>query len=214
MTPDLVIFDCDGVLVESEPISNQAMADNLARYGLRLTLAEAMAAFVGNTMPGVEVKAREMGATLPDGWLEEIDAEINARLAVAVEPVVGVPALLDRLDTAQLPYCVASNGSDAKMAITLGRTGLLPRVEGRIFSALTLGVSKPDPDLFEIAARDMGVVSNRAVVIEDSGSGALAAKRAGMRCFGYAPDGSDALAKHDAHIFRDMADLPGLLGLT
>ena len=100
------------------------------------------------------------------------------------------------------------------MGITLGQTGVAPRVTGRLFSAHTHGVAKPDPDLFLIAARETGVAPDRAVVIEDSGTGALAAQRAGMRCFGYAAhDDGARLAQHGAVVFQDMADLPGLLGL-
>ncbi len=213
MTPDLVIFDCDGVLVDSEPLTNAVMAEDLTERGLPLTAEEAMTHFIGGTIPGVAVKARDMGADIPDDWVEQIYTKMYARLREGVDPIPGVIAVLDTLDAAGLPYCVASNGSDEKMEITLGATGMTSRMKGRLFSAHALGVSKPDPDLFEIAARDMGVTPDRAVVIEDSATGALAAKRAGMACFGYAPEDGEGLAQHGATIFRDMHDLPALLGL-
>lgn len=213
MTPDLVIFDCDGVLVDSEPVSNRLLVENLARHNLRLSLDQAMALFVGGTMAGVRDKARAMGAVLPEDWVDEIYAETYTRLRQGVDAIPGVACVLDALDAAGVPYCVGSNGSDQKMAITLGGTGLLPRFAGRLFSAHAYGVAKPDPDLFLIAARALGVPPARAVVIEDSATGALAAKRAGMACFGYAPQGGAALAEHGAQVFGDMATLPGLLGL-
>ncbi len=219
MTPDLVIFDCDGVLVDSEPASNRVMVDNLARHGLTLTLEEGMAAFLGTSMQRGAQIARSMGADLPDDatWIAEVYAETYARLRDGVDAIPGVVAVLDALDAAGIPCCVASNGSDEKMDITLGATGMAARFAGNRFSAHALGTSKPDPDLFLIAARQMGVAPDRAVVIEDSASGALGAQRAGMRCFGYAPRGGPrggaALAKVGAILFRDMAELPGLLNL-
>lgn len=214
MIPDLVIFDCDGVLVDSEPISNRALVANLSRHGLSLSVDAAMNHFIGGSMDTVARKARDLGATLPDGWIEDMYGDMYAALRQGVEPIPGVIAVLDRLDRVGLPYCVASNGSDEKMDITFGATGLMDRFAGKRFSAHALGVSKPDPELFLIAARHFGVDPARAVVIEDSLSGALAAQRAGMPCFGYAPEGHGAtLADVGARIFTDMADLPGLLRL-
>lgn len=215
MIPDLVIFDCDGVLVDSEPPTNQVLADNLTRYGLPMTMAQSMEAFVGSSMVDVAAKARAMGADLPGDtpWIAEIYAEVYARLRQGVDAIPGVMAVLDALDAAGVPYCVGSNGSDEKMGITLGATGMAERMAGKLFSAHALGVSKPDPELFLIAARQMGVDPSRAVVIEDSPSGALGAQRAGMACFGYAPEGGRALADVGARVFTDMPDLPALLGL-
>lgn len=217
MTPDLVIFDCDGVLVDSEPPFNEVIVGNFARHGLTLTLAQALDTFMGKAMTDVVQLARDMGADHPGTdrqWIDEIYDEGYARLRQGVDPIPGIIDLLDHLDAARLPYCVASNGSQAKMDITLGGTGLAARLEGRRFSAHELGVAKPDPELFLIAARDMGIAPARAVVIEDSPSGALAAKRAGMRCFGYAPhDAGTRLAEHDARIFTHMRQVPGLLSL-
>lgn len=210
----LVIFDCDGVLVDSEILSNQVMADNLARYGLRLSLTEAMAHFVGGTMEGVADKARGMGADLPQDWVQEARGEINARLQQGVDLVPGIPDVLAALDRAGLPCCVASNGEPEKMALTLGHNGLWERFAPVSFSAQVLGVAKPEPDLFLVAAAHFGTAPSNCAVIEDSTSGARAARAAGMRCFGYAPHGDGAaLAALGAQVFDDMAKLPGLLGL-
>ena len=209
---DLVIFDCDGVLVDSEVVSNQVMVDNLARYGLSLTLKDCMGHFVGGTMTGVMAKARDMGADLPDGWIDEIYAETYAALKAGVPLVRGIPEVLAQLDVQGVPVCVASNGSRDKMKITLGQNGLWDRFEDAMFSAHELGVGKPEPDLFLAAAKHFG--AKRPAVIEDSPSGALAAKRAGMRCFGYAEhDDGARVAAHGAQVFHDMLDLPALLEL-
>ncbi|MCV6574143.1 MAG: HAD family phosphatase [Cohaesibacter sp.] len=224
MRPDLVIFDCDGVLVDSEIVSNQVLIDNLAGYGLEMDLAQAMDLFVGGTMRGVEAKARDLGAQLPDErpdqWIDEVYAQTYARLKQGVDVVAGIPQLLDDLDAAGIAYCVASNGSDDKMKITLGQNGLWERFDGKRFSAHSLGVAKPDPDLFLLAAQHMGAKPDHSIVVEDSVNGVLAAKRAGMYCFGYVPAGHGgneggngaALAAHDAHIFDDMAKLLPLIG--
>jgi len=214
MTPKLVIFDCDGVLVDSEPLSNIVMRDSLARYGLPLTLDACMAHFVGTSMTGCRAKAQLLGAILPANWIAEIYAETYAALRKGVPVIPGIPALLDQLQGAKIPFCVASNGSIEKMQITLGQNGLLDRFENAIFSAQSLGVSKPDPDLFLIAAARLNTTPPDCVVIEDSPGGALAAARAGMRCFGFAPENQgQSLAAHGAHLFHNMSDLPALLSL-
>ena len=214
LRPDLVIFDCDGVLVDSEAPTMQVLTANLARHGLAIAPEEAMRLFVGGTMAGVADTARALGADLPRDWVEGIYAEIYARLRRGVDAIPGVHAVLDALDAARIPACVASNGSDEKMDITLGATGLAARFAGRRFSAHALGVAKPDPGLFLIAARQMGVPPARCVVIEDSTTGARAARRAGMRCLGYAPHGDGAnLSAEGARPFPGMRAVPALLGL-
>lgn len=214
-TPKLVIFDCDGVLVDSEVISNQAMVDNLARYGLLLTLGEAMDHFVGGTMAGVMEKARRMGANLPENWCNEIYEETYERLRQGVPLVSGVRELLKRLDVAGIPVCVASNGSEEKIRITLGQNDLWERFHpNAMFSAQALGVAKPDPDLFLAAASHFKVQARDCLVIEDSATGALAAARAGMRCLGFAPfDEGKRLQAEGAEVFSDMAEVAALIGL-
>lgn len=214
MRPGLVIFDCDGVLVDSEPTSNLAIAENLTRRGLPMTQDKAMALFVGGTMVNVMTKARGMGADLPDDWIDEIYAEVYARLKAGVNAVEGIKSLLDRLDQAEIPSCVASNGSEDKMRITLGQTGLWDRFADRMFSAHTLGTAKPDPDLFLAAAAHFSIPPKNCVVVEDSTSGVTAAIRAEMRCLGYAAhDDGAALGSLGAEVFHQMSEAPGLLGL-
>ncbi len=209
---DLVIFDCDGVLVDSEPLSNQVLVDNLGRYGLDLTLEDSVGFFLGGTMAGVRDKARALGADLPDDWINEVYAETYERLRQGVALMPGIRDLLDRLDHHGIPFCVASNGSPDKMAITLGQNGLWDRFQGAMFSAHQLGTAKPDPEMFLLAAQHFG--ASAPVVIEDSHNGVTAAMRAGMRCLGFAPEGGGAkLSEIGAEVFTDMADVPRLLGI-
>ncbi len=212
--PDLVIFDCDGVLVDTEPVSNAVLAANLTRHGLALSTAECTAMFTGWSMVNVRTEAIRLGATLPENWIDAVYAEEFETLRQGVPPVAGIPEILDRLDAAAIPYCVASNGSEEKMAITLGQTGLLPRFQGAMFSAHSLNTSKPDPALFQAALAAFKMAPARAVVIEDSTLGATGAARAGIPCYGFAPheDGTD-LAATGARVFKDMRELPDLLEL-
>ena len=213
--PKLVIFDCDGVLVDSEPVSNQALIDNLARHGLSLTMERSMELFVGSTMSGVMAKAAALGADLHEGWIEEVYAETYSALGAGVALMPGVVDLLALLDEEQIPCCVASNGSEDKMRITLGQNGLWERFHPQaMFSAHALGVSKPDPGLFLAAASHFGVQARDCLVVEDSATGARAAARAGMRCLGYVPKGEgQQLAAEGAEVFGAMAEVRRLIGL-
>jgi len=214
--PDLVIFDCDGVLVDTEGPTNGIIAADLTRRGLAITPAECMELFVGGTIAGVGRQAAEMGADIPEGWTDLIYADIYAHLRKGVDPIAGIELVLDALDAAGIPYCVGSNGAPEKMDITLGGTGLLARFNGNLFSPHVIGMdkAKPDPGLYLHAARAMGVPPARTIVVEDSATGARAARAAGMRCIGYAGETPRAkLEAMGAVIITDMAELPPLIGL-
>ena len=214
MKPDLVIFDCDGVLVDSEPITNREMSLDLTARGLPISPEECINLFVGGTIKGVFHRAKELGATLPDDWVPYMYDRMIQALANEVEMIAGVDAVLDILDGNGIPYCVGSNGPMRKMEITLKRTGLWDRLAGRIYSAHDVGIAKPDPGLFLYAAKDQGTPPARCAVIEDSGSGARAAHAAGMQCFGFTGDTPAAkLEAEGATAFAAMSELPDLLGL-
>ncbi|MBD3666287.1 HAD family hydrolase [Sulfitobacter aestuariivivens] len=207
-----VLFDCDGVLVDSEPITNRLIRDELASYGLHMRLDQVIDMFVGGTMKGVMTRAREMGAALPDDWLDQIYARMFQALGEGCTVIPGVPEMLDRLDAAGIGYAVGSNGPMAKMEVTLGRCDLWQRFEGRVFSAHDCAEPKPAPDVYLKAAAAAGVDPADCVVIEDSASGARAGKAAGMRCFGYvAQTPPDRLRGICDQLFTDMANLPALL---
>lgn len=207
-----ILFDCDGVLVDSEPLTTRVMRDSLAAHGLEMTLEEVDERFVGGTMAGVLTQATAMGALLPEGWVDDVYAQSYAVLREQVELIPGVIEMLDRCDAAGLAYAVGSNGRSDKMQITLGRTGLLDRFEGRMFSAQEVGQPKPAPDVYLFAANALSLSPEDCVVIEDSATGVKAAIAAGMRCFAYVPDGDGRKqAAAGATVFRDMAELPDLL---
>ena len=213
--PAAVIFDCDGVLVDSEGPALDLLGADLAQYGLPMSHAEMTRLFVGGTIPGAGATARARGAQLPPDWAADFYRRLYARLAAGTPLIPGVMAVLDALDAAGIPYGVGSNGSDEKMAITLGQhPGLLARLQGRLFSGQTLGMLKPEPGLYLAVAAALRAAPATCVVIEDSRTGCIAARRAGMRCMGYAPGGDGAMLQAEgALVFHDMGDLPGLLGV-
>lgn len=215
MTPKLVIFDCDGVVVDSEVITNSFLRDEMAAHGLDLPLGQIMDLFVGGTIAGVAVRAGELGARLPEDWVESFYTRICARLAQGTPMVAGIMGVLERLEAAGIPYCIGSNGRHVKMQATLGQhPELAARFKSNVFAASDVAHPKPAPDLFLHAAATMGHPPKACVVIEDSPNGARAAKAAGIRCFGYAPEGDGAkLVTEGATVFRRMDDLPALLAL-
>ncbi|MEP2470524.1 HAD family phosphatase [Roseobacter sp.] len=214
LPPDLVIFDCDGVLVDSEAMTLAIMRNSFAQHGLDLTTAQADSLFVGGTMRTAMQTARKMGAVLPDDWVEQVYEEIYAALAAGVELVPGIVSVLDALDAAGIRYGVGSNGRHEKMEITLNRTGLMDRLQGRVFSRQDVAHPKPAPDLYLHVAAQLGVPASRAVVVEDSPTGAQAAKAAGMVCFGFtAETHPDRMTPICDAVFDRMDVLPGLLGV-
>lgn len=182
-----VIFDCDGVLVDSERITSRVWAGLLTEIGLPTTTEQSLATYLGNTMARcLEIVEEKLGAPPPDSLLPRFHVEARAALAREVEPVPGIVDVLDALDAAQVPYAVASNGEHEKMRTTLGATGLLARFEGRRFSASDVARPKPAPDLFLHAAAHLGAPPERTMVIEDSPLGVQGACAAGMTAIGYA----------------------------
>ncbi|MFG2875489.1 HAD family hydrolase [Streptomyces sp. NPDC048337] len=208
---ELVIFDCDGVLVDSERIAVRVQVALGAELGWPLTEEEVIDRFIGRSSTSIreQVSARLGDETSALWWdrFEQLHAEaVDAGLA----PVEGLPEALDAIT---LPTCVASSGSHEKMRHTLGRTGLYARFAGRIHSAAEVARGKPAPDLFLHAARRMGVDPAACAVVEDSRPGVEAARAAGMRAFGYAGGLTPAERLEGAGtvVFHDMRELPPLL---
>ncbi len=213
-SPELVIFDCDGVLVDSEVIFNQVLSDDLAERGLSLNLEQTMGLFVGGSMESVEAEVKERGVEIDENWIETIYAKVMTRLDAGVDPVDGIPELLSNLTKVGMPFCVASNGPVHKMNLTLGQNELLRYFEKGLFSAYEVGSWKPEPGLFLHAAEQFSTRPEKCIVIEDSHNGTLAAQNASMACLGYAPHGPDAkLEANGAKCFAHMDEVMGLLGL-
>ena len=208
----LVIFDCDGVLVDSEPIANRILADALSLEGLTMTAEEAADAFVGLSMTTVIERAEaRLGRALGSGFLARVEERTFAAFARELKPVRGVSAALAALPALA---CVASSGEPEKIRLSLSLTGLLRHFEGRMFSASEVARGKPYPDLFLHAAASLGAAPEACVVVEDSLPGIEAARAAGMRALGFAglrPALAPRLAAAGAEVFADMTELPGLL---
>ena len=206
----LVIFDCDGVLVDSDRISLRIQAERLRALGLDVTYEDCVRDFLGLGMPEtLRIVEERLGHAVPVGWEELLAVAVQRAFVRELTAVPGVGAALDDIPD---PVCVASNGSHAKMRLTLALTGLQERFTGRMFSRDDVGGrGKPEPDLFLHAARELGVEPAACVVVEDSPVGIAAARNAGMRALGYAGlTAPDRLADADS-IFTSMEDLPRLL---
>jgi len=201
----LVIFDCDGVLVDSEPIANRVLHRLLESVGLRMTLEEVMRSYIGRTRQGcIDLTEEKLGRRVPETFVADWNALLFETFRHELQPVPGVVELVAQL---ALPSCVASNSSPDRVRVALGAVGLLKRFEGRVFTADEVARPKPAPDLFLHAARRMGFEPARCTVVEDSATGVRAAVAAGMAVLGYAgaPHADPAaLAAAGAEVFTDM----------
>ncbi len=208
---ELVIFDCDGVLVDSERIAARIEVAAFAELGWELDQAELVERFMGRSDADADAEIEaHLGHRPPAAWSTAVQRRYRAALAAELEPVPGVVAALDAI---ALPTCVASSGTHEKLRFTLGLTGLYERFAGRIFSAQDVARGKPAPDLFLHAAATLGADPVACAVVEDSAPGVQAARAAGMRVFGYAGGLAPRarLARAGARVFDDMRELPGLL---
>jgi HAD superfamily hydrolase (TIGR01509 family) len=209
----LAIFDCDGVLVDSEPLTHRVLIEALAPLGIELDLEGAIARFMGNTLQqNVAIIEEMLGRPLPEGFFPSWRESLYARFRS--EPVQSVEGVGEVLDQLAMPVCVVSNGPIRKMQTTLGVTGLLERFDGRLYSSESGLPGKPAPDLFLAAARDFDARPERTFVVEDSPKGVAGAVAAGMQVFAYAAaDYVDAgeLERAGAVLFRHMRELPALI---
>jgi len=209
---ELVIYDCDGVLVDSERISVRIDAIVLAELGWPISEAEVVERFVGRSQASMvaEVEAH-LGRPLPVDWDAENGPQYRAAFEAELRPVDGI---LEALDAISIPGCVASSSDHERLRFTLGLVGLYERFAGRIFSATDVARGKPEPDLFLYAAAQCGVEPAHCVVVEDSRWGVQAARAAGMRAVGYAGGLTDAaaLSGADTVVIDDMAQLSQALG--
>jgi HAD superfamily hydrolase (TIGR01509 family) len=197
--PDLVIFDCDGVLVDSEVISSRIFTECLAEIGVTLTLEEAMTFCIGKSSTSFAAAIeQEFGITLPAGFIEGRRAQIMNAFTSELQPIEGIPELLAAL---KLRRCVASNSHIDRVRHALTTTGLLRHLDPHIYTAAMVERGKPAPDLFLFAASQQRVPPDQCLVIEDSLGGVVAARAAGMPVIGFV-GGSHCRAGHAEAIRR------------
>jgi HAD superfamily hydrolase (TIGR01509 family) len=211
-----IIFDCDGVLVDSERLMNREFSAMLNDLGLPYTAEQTTRTFMGRSMKScMEIVQAELGRPVPDDFLTVLDERAYAAFAQQLTPVDGIESVLDALDAQGIPYAVASSGSHEKMQTTLGLTGLLPRLRGRITSATEVAHGKPAPDVFLLAAERLGVAPDRCVVIEDSLLGIQAALAAEMRVIGFAAmvPAAEMVTAGATAVAGTMAEVQSLLGV-
>jgi HAD superfamily hydrolase (TIGR01509 family) len=212
----MVIFDCDGVLVDSETISNDVLARSLSDEGLSMTLEQTRRNYQGLLLGEIVDDAEtKLGRPLADGWVARYERERSEVFKRELRPVPGADEVITQVTNAGLKVCVASQGKLEKTRLSLDLTGLRQLFpDGALFSAHSVPRGKPHPDLFLHAAHQMGVNPAGCVVIEDTPSGVTAAVSAGMLVFGYAADSDEtALRDAGAEIFSSFEELPQLLGL-
>jgi HAD superfamily hydrolase (TIGR01509 family) len=216
MSP-LIIYDCDGVLVDSEVLANRVLVDQLAGEGLRLTLEECISVFTGKTLDGVvDTAASLLARPLRDTFAADYQTALLTRFESELEPIAGVADAVRKLGE---PRCVASSSRPERLEVALRVTGLAPLFQGCIFSAVEVERPKPAPDIFLHAARRMGRAPEEALVVEDSAGGVTAGRDAGMRVIGFtggahsAPGHAQRLTAAGAHlVIGAMSELPAAVG--
>ncbi len=213
MNYDLVIFDNDGVLVDSEPISNRLLAAYLTELGHPTSYEESIRDYMGSAMHRIhELILERTGQRLPESFDDVFHARVFAAFEQELVAVAGVSGVLEKLAADGVPYCVASSGSHERIRVGHRTTGLDRWFdEGRIFSSQDVGRGKPAPDLFLYAAERMGVAPERCVVVEDSPLGVRAAVAAGMDVYGFTAMTPAEKLADATRLFSDMGELADLL---
>ncbi len=214
---ELVIFDCDGVLVDSEPISCGVLARALTAQGLTTTLEQARSEYQGLMLDEVLAQAElRLGRALPANWIADYERHRDEAFRLELQPIAGAAGAVNRIATAGVRVCVASQGKLEKTRLSLGITGLRHLfAPDALFSAYSVAQGKPQPDLFLHAAASMEAKPARCVVVEDTPSGVTAGVAAGMRVLGYVADSDELeLRRAGAEVLPALEELPGLLGLA
>ena len=205
----LVIFDCDGVLIDSEAVANRVCAEEITKLGWPMSEAESTALFMGyrlSDMPPV-IEAR-LGRAVPPGWVNRLRNTLVARLTTESVLMPGAREAIEAVVAMGLPFRIASNSSHEEMAVKFARTGLSALVAGKLHSARDVAAGKPAPDVFLAAAEAAGVAPHLCLVVEDSQPGVRAAVAAGMQVLGLDVSGDGAaLAILGAHPIRSMGDV-------
>jgi HAD superfamily hydrolase (TIGR01509 family) len=208
----LVVFDNDGVIVDSEALAERAMSETLTALGHPMTADECGEAFRGNTLARTRrLVEQQSGRALPASFEEMMTENIYGLISKYLQPVPGIEKVLDCLDAAGTPFCLASSGRRDRVRFALETAGLLERFGDRWWGAEDVAEGKPSPDLFLLAAHKMGFPPSDCVVVEDAQVGVQAARAAGMAVLGFAARTPAELLAGADHIFYDMSELPGLL---
>lgn len=218
MPPELIIFDCDGVLIDSEGIASGVIAEDLTALGWKMTEAEAMEIFIGmSIMDMVPLIETQLGHPVPTNWRANLEEKLLKALGARVKLIPGAREMLERVTALGIPWRIASNSSESEMQVKFARTGLLDITEGRRHAAASViakgGRPKPAPDIFLAAAASADIAPENCIVLEDSTLGVTAAVAAGMTCYGFAPhdDGTHLLAAGAHAILHHLQDLFGVL---
>ena len=217
---DAILFDCDGVLVDSEPLTHGVLVQMLGEAGWHLTLEQCMARFLGKAVRDERAAIEaHTGRPLTEAWMAAFYARRNQALHQHLQPIAGAALAVATLHQRLHGQIACVSGADrAKVELQLAKVDLLGFFDGRIFSGQEMPRTKPAPDVYLAAAAALGVAPARCAVVEDSVTGARAGLDAGAVVFGYAPGGpghSSAEALRTlgvAQVFTDMAELPALLG--
>jgi HAD superfamily hydrolase (TIGR01509 family) len=180
--PELIIFDCDGVLVDSELLSCRCLSEVLAEFGFELSVEQALDLFLGRSTKAIEQHYRDLGQVVPDGFLPRLKSHVLRTFAGSLQPIPGIAVVMSQLRT---PFCVASSSDTDRVSLSLDVTGLRSHFGDRLYTAQMVKHGKPAPDLFLHAAETMRADPSRTLVIEDSSSGVQAAKAAGMTVWGF-----------------------------
>ena len=217
---DAVLFDCDGVLVDSEPITNGVLRDMLEELGWKLSSEECMRLFIGKAVKDeiAQIEANT-GQRITEDWMLRFRERRNEGLVARVAPIRGAVEAAAAVHSLYAGRIACASGADRfKVELQMDKCGLMPYFRGRIFSGHEMPRSKPAPDVYLAAAAALGVDPKRCAVVEDTITGVMAGVAAGATVFGYSPpeaghDAPEALKRQGAlHIFTDMAELAGLLG--
>jgi HAD superfamily hydrolase (TIGR01509 family) len=218
MWPDLIVFDCDGVLIDSEGVAAAVIATELSALGWPMTMQQSMDSFLGMSITDMQplIEAR-LARKLPPDWRGELASKLVIALSEQAKIIPGAREMLERVTEMGIPWRVASNSSNEEMAVKFARTGLSALTAGRTHAAASViakgGRPKPAPDIFLAAAAAQGVPPANCLVLEDSALGVTGAVAAGMACYGFAPHGGgeSLLAAGARSVFRNLHDLFGVL---
>ena len=217
LRPDAVVFDCDGVLVDSEPITNGVLSEMLVELGLDFDLERTIKTFMGKSVKDEMASIEAMiGRPLAADWHPQFVVRRDEALTRKIREVPGVRAVLERLTALGVPIAVASGADCAKMRLTLGTCGLLPFFETHMFGADMVARAKPAPDVYDLAMKTLGVAPERTIVIEDTPTGTRAGVASGAIVYGLATLNAPAtlIAAGASLTFTHMDELPELLGLV